>query len=85
MNTFEYDEIKNAKFLVYLNFSGKTNKNIINVFQGGLSSEYLVQKIEERYGKNEYKLNFSLANIYFKKVEKKLIILSVIYGVWKSF
>ena len=77
---YEYDEIKNAIFPVFLNLSGKTHKSIINIFQRGLSSEHLVQKIEERFGKNEFRLNINLVNIYFKEVEIKIIILSVIYG-----
>ena len=77
---YEYDEIKNIVIPVYLNLKGKTNKNIINLFQEGLSSEYLVKKIRDRYGKNEYKINLNLVYIYFKKIEKKLLIYSFICG-----
>ena len=77
---YEYDEINNKVIPVYLNLQGKTNKNIINTFQGGLSSEYLSKKIEERYGKNEYKLNVNVIYIYFRKVELKLLIYSLICG-----
>ena len=77
---YEYDEIKNIVIPVYLNLKGKTNKNIINLFQEGLSSEYLVKKIRDRYGKNEYKINLNLVYIYFKKIEKKLLIYSFLCG-----
>ena len=77
---YEYDEINNKVIPVYLNLQGKTNKNIINAFQGGLSSEYLSKKIEERYGKNEYKLNINVVYFYFRKVELKLLIYSLICG-----
>ena len=79
-NIYEYDEVQNIIIPVYLNLAGKTHKNIINIFQEGLTSEYLVKKIEGRYGKNEYKLNINLIHIYFQKVEIKLIIFSIIYG-----
>ena len=77
---YEYEEINNMIIPVYLNLQGKTKKNIINWFQTGLSSEYLSKKIEERYGKNEYKLNVNLLYIYFRKVEFKLLIYSIICG-----
>ena len=77
---YEYDEIKNIIFPVHLNLKGKTNKNIINIFQGGLSSEYLVKAIRERFGKNEYKININLIYLYFQRIEKKLLIYSIICG-----
>ena len=76
--SYEYDEVNNKIIPVYLNLEGKTNKNIINSFQGGLASEYLVNKIQERFGKNEFKLNFNIIHLYFEKVEKKLFIYSII-------
>ncbi len=77
--SYEYDEINNKIIPVYLNLEGKTNKNIINLFQGGLTSEYLVNKIKERFGKNEFKLNINLIHLYYEKVEKKLLIYSIIF------
>ena len=77
---YEYDEIKNIIIPVHLNLEGKTHKTIINIFQGGLSSEYLVKTIRERFGKNEYKININIISIYFQKVEKKLLIYSIICG-----
>ena len=77
---YEYDEVNNMIIPIYLNLQGKTNKNIINIFQNGLSSEYLIKKIEERFGKNEYKLNINLIYVYFQKVELKLMIFSILFG-----
>ena len=82
---YEYDEIRQAITPVFLNLAGKTNKNIIDIFSEGLSSQYLVKKIEERYGKNEYKLNVDLINLYYNKVEKRLLIYSVICGILEIF
>ena len=75
---YEYDETQNSIIPIYLNLQGKTNKYIIHIFQEGLSSENIVKIIEERYGKNEYKLNLNLPNLYAQKVEKKLIIYSLL-------
>ena len=44
---YEYDETQNMIFPVHLNLKGTTNKNIINIFQGGLSSDYLVKLVRE--------------------------------------
>ena len=77
---YEYDETQNMIFPVHLNLKGTTNKNIINIFQGGLSSDYLVKLVRERFGKNEYKINNNLMYIYFQKIEKKLLIYSIIFG-----
>ena len=77
---YEYDEAQNMIVPIHLNLKGATNKNIINIFQGGLSTEYLVKQIRERFGKNEYKLNINLIYLYFQKIEKKLLIYSIICG-----
>ena len=77
---YEYDEERQAVVPVYLNLEGKTNKNIIDIFNEGLSSQYLTKKMEERFGKNEYKLNIDLISVYFNRIERKLIIYSVLCG-----
>ena len=77
---YEYDEERQAVVPVYLNLKGKTNKNIIDIFNEGLSSQYLTKKMEERFGKNEYKLNIDLISVYFNRIERKLIIYSVLCG-----
>ena len=82
---YEYDEERQAVVPVYLNLSGKTNKNIIDIFNEGLSSQFLSKKIEERFGKNEYKLNIDLISVYFIKIERKLIIYSVFCGCLEIF
>lgn len=77
---YEYDEERQAVIPVYLNLEGKTNKNIIDIFSEGLSSQFLSKKMEERFGKNEYKLNIDLLSAYFNKIECRLIIYSAFCG-----
>ena len=77
---YEYNEDKHSVVPVYLNLEGKSNKYIMDVFNEGLSSKYLVKKMEEKFGKNELKLNVDLINIYYTKVERKLLIYSIICG-----
>ena len=77
---YEYDEERQAVIPVYLNLEGKTNKNIIDIFSEGLSSQFLSKKMEERFGKNEYKLNIDLLSAYFNKIECRLIIYSALCG-----
>ena len=80
---YEYDEAQNIIIPIYLNLQGKTNKFIIHIFQEGLSSENIAKIIEDRYGRNEYKLNLNLPYLYFQKVEKKLLIYSIICGTFE--
>ena len=82
---YEYNEDKHSVIPVYLNLAGKTNKYIMDVFNEGLSSKYLAKKMEEKFGKNELKLNIDLINIYYNKVEKKLLIYSIICGSLEFF
>ena len=77
---YEYDEERQAVVPLFLNLAGKTNKNIIDIFSEGLSSQYLSKKMEERFGKNEYRLNVDLISVYFNRIERVLIIYSVLCG-----
>lgn len=82
---YEYNEDKNSVIPVYLNLAGKSNKYIMDIFNEGLSSKYLAKKLEEKFGKNEFNLNIDLVNIYYNKVEKKLLIYSIICGSLELF
>ena len=67
--TYEYDEINNEISPVYMNLSNLTCKDIFHNFSEGLSSEGLIKLFFERYGKNEYNLNFKLIYLYFLRIE----------------
>ena len=67
--TYEYDEINNEISPVYMNLSNLTCKDIFHNFSEGLSSEGLIKLFFERYGKNEYNLNFKLIHLYFIRIE----------------
>ena len=67
--TYEYNEETNEISPVYLDLSRMTNKGIFNFFGEGLSTESILKKFEERYGKNEYIINLKLPYFYFKKIE----------------
>ena len=69
--TYEYDEECNKIIPVYMDLSKITNKEIFNYFGEGLSSNNLVKKFYERYGKNEYCINLNISQFYFKKIEIK--------------
>ena len=80
--TYEYNEETNEIIPVYMNLSKMTNKGIFNFFGEGLSSENLVKKYLDRYGKNEYYINLGITNFYFKKIEALyLIFILVIQSV----
>ena len=79
--TYEYNEDTNEIIPVYLNLSKMKNKDIINYFSEGLSSQNIVNKYKERYGLNEYIINLKLFFIYFKKSEIPTFIIVLIIGV----
>ena len=58
--TYEYDEISNQIIPVYMNLLNLTCKDIFHYFGEGLSSEAIVKIFQNRYGKNEYVLNFTM-------------------------
>ena len=66
---YEYDEINNEISPVYMNLSNLTCKDIFQNFSEGLSSEGIIKLIFERYGTNEYNLNFKLIHLYFIRIE----------------
>ena len=78
---YEYNLDTNEIIPVYMNLSKMTNKGIIEYFSEGLSSQNIVKKFEERYGKNEYCINPQLLNIYFKKVETPSFIIILLVGI----
>ena len=79
--TYEYDENKNEIIAVYLNLLNFTCKDIFHYFSDGLSSENLVKIFLNRYGKNEYILNFRMIYLYLLRVELPYIIFVLIVGV----
>ena len=76
--TYEYNEETNEIIPVYMNISNMKKKAIFSYLSEGLSSEKLVKKYEERYGKNEYRINFFIIHLYFKKIEMKCFIFIII-------
>ena len=76
--TYEYNEDTNEIIPVYMNLTKMTNKGIFNFFSEGLSSESLVKKYQERYGKNEYYINLGITSFYFKKIEALYLIFILI-------
>ena len=67
--TYEYIEETNEISPVYMNLSNMTNKSIFIFFGDGLSSDNIIKKFKERYGKNEYYINLNIATFYFKRIE----------------
>ena len=66
---YEYNEETDEIIPVYMNLSSMTKKGIFNYFSEGLSSDNLVKKFQDRYGKNEYNLNNDLTILYSKNIE----------------
>ena len=79
--TYEYNEDTNEIIPVYMNLSKMKNKDIINYFGEGLSTQNMVNKYKERYGLNEYIINIKLFFIYFKKSEIPSFIIVLLIGV----
>ena len=82
---YEYNEENNEIIPVYLNLSNFKNKEIINYFSEGLSSEHLVNKYKEKFGKNEYYIDINLLFIYFKKNEIPIFIIVLFIGFIELF
>ena len=79
--TYEYDEINNEIIPVYINLSNYSCKDIFNYFSDGLSSEKIIKIFFNRYGKNEYNLNFKMIYLYFLGVELPHLIFVVIISL----
>lgn len=82
--TYEYNEDTNEIIPVYLDLSKMKNKDIINYFSEGLSTQNMVNKYKERYGLNEYIIDIKLFFIYFKKSEVPSFIIVLFIGVLES-
>ena len=76
--TYEYNEETNEIIPVYMNLTKMTNKGIFDFFSEGLSSERLVKKFKERYGKNEYFINLGINYLYFKRIELVYLIFTLV-------
>ena len=79
--TYEYKEDTNEIVPVYMNISKFTNRGIFNYFSEGLSSEKMVNKFQERYGKNEYHIYLGIIYFYFFRIELPYLILVIIIGL----
>ena len=75
---YEYNEENDEIMPVYMNLSKMTKKAIFNNYNEGLSSEQLINKCQEKYGKNEYNINVDLVHMFFKKIEIKYFIFILI-------
>jgi len=75
---YEYNEETSEVIPVYMNLSKMTNKGIFNFFNEGLSTDNLIKKFKDRYGKNECRINLGLSFFYFKRVEAMYLILILI-------
>ena len=82
---YEYNEITNEITPVYLDLSKLTNKEIRNIFVEGLSSEKKVTILRDRYGKNEYEINYNLIYLYFLRVELPSLIIVLIIGAFELY
>ena len=82
---YEYKLEKNEIIPVYLDLSKMTNKTVINLFSEGISSKNLAEKIEERYGKNEYYINPNLLTLYFRKVQAPTFLIILCIGIGEIF
>ena len=67
--TYEYLEETNEITPVYMDLSKMTNKIIFNYFSEGLSTENMIKKYRDRYGKNEYYINLGIHWFYFQRIE----------------
>ena len=79
--TYEYDEVSNEIIPVYINLLNLTCKDIFHYFSEGLSSEGIIKIFQNRYGKNEYALNFQMLYLYFLNIELPYLILVIIIGI----
>jgi cation-transporting ATPase 13A3/4/5 len=79
--TYEYREDTNEIVPVYMNISKMTNRGIFNYFSEGLSSEKMVNKFLERYGKNEYNIYLGIIYFYFLRIELPYLIVVSLIGL----
>ena len=79
--TYEYDENRNEITPVYMNLSNFSCKDIFHYFGEGLSSEGIVRIFQNRYGKNEFNLNFNMIYLYLLNVELPNAIFVIVIGI----
>ena len=78
---YEYDELDNQIYPIYMNLSKMMNKDIYNNFSDGLSTKRFVNAFRERYGKNEYKLDLKLLFLFFVKSQIPSLAIVIIIGL----
>ena len=79
--TYEYNENSNEITPVYMNLLNFTCRDIFHYFGDGLTSEAAIKLFLNRYGKNEYNLNFNMLYLYFIRIELPYLILVIIIGI----
>ena len=72
--TYEYDEVNNEITPVYLSLLNFNCKDIFHYFGEGLSTEGIIKIFQNRYGKNEYNLNFNMIYLYLLRIELPYLI-----------
>ena len=65
---YEYIEETNEISPVYMDLSKMLNKKILDYFREGLSTENIIKKYRERFGKNEYNINNRLPLLFFLRM-----------------
>ena len=78
---YEYNEETNEIIPVYIDLSKMTNKKILEFFSEGLSTENIVKKYRERYGKNEYNIGIKLPLLFFCKNDIPSFIIVLLVGM----
>ena len=78
---YEYNEETNEIIPVHMDLSKMTNKKIIDYFSEGLSTENIVKKYRERYGKNEYNIDIKLPLLFFYKNDIPSFIIVLLIGI----
>ena len=78
---YEYDEKNNLIIPIYMDLSKMLNREIYDYFGEGLLSQKFVRAFSERYGKNEYKLNLNILNLFFFRSQIPCLGIVLIIGI----
>ena len=78
---YEYIEETNEISPVYMDLSKMLNKKILDYFREGLSTENIVKKYRDRYGKNEYNIDIKLPLLFFFKNDIPTFIIVFLIGI----
>ena len=78
---YEYDELNNEIYPIYMNLSKMMNKDIYHYFSDGLSTKRFVNAFKEKFGNNEYKLDLKLIYLFFVKSQIPSLAIVIIIGL----